>query len=93
MSGPLHRSTAVALEFIAKALFHLGDPEVSGKGDGGRPAPIGSWAARAAVTSLASLPLEESPLWLAVGTLSARTRAPHQRQRMGGEKGDQGVCR
>ena len=27
--GPLHRATAVALELIAKALFHLGDPEVS----------------------------------------------------------------
>ena len=26
--GPLHRATAVALEFVAKALFNLGDPEV-----------------------------------------------------------------
>jgi hypothetical protein len=28
VSGPLHRATAIALEFVAKALFYLGDPEV-----------------------------------------------------------------
>jgi hypothetical protein len=27
--GPLHRSTALALEFIARGLFHLGDPETA----------------------------------------------------------------
>ena len=33
--GPLHRATALALELLAKALFHLGDLEGTTEGGGG----------------------------------------------------------